>query len=45
MNVIQQIEQEEIKRMGRKLPEFSPFMAENISDKQATALWLSLLKV
>lgn len=24
MNVIQQIEQEEIKRMGRKLPEFSP---------------------
>ena len=24
MNVIQQIEQEEIKRMGKKLPEFSP---------------------
>jgi large subunit ribosomal protein L19 len=24
MNVIQQIEKEEIKRMGRKLPEFSP---------------------
>ena len=24
MNVIEQIEQEEIKRMGRKLPEFSP---------------------
>jgi large subunit ribosomal protein L19 len=24
MNVIQQLEQEEIKRMGRKLPEFSP---------------------
>ena len=24
MNVIQQIEQEEIKRMGKKLPEFAP---------------------
>ena len=24
MNVIQQIEQEELKRMGKKLPEFSP---------------------